>query len=161
MKYTFIILSFLVTVLINGCHSGVPLASNGKKIKINLICDPNVESLERIDADRRRIVDGWMQDNLITLLEKENFSVTVLNDRSEFSYEPGNYLLEVRIETYICNFSKDLTTSFQFTGKEELTTGYHHISSMRSWRHCCLRLNHDMIKKIISVLPECNANKTK
>jgi hypothetical protein len=146
MRNTIVILALLS--IAGGCRSVKPIASDGRLLKFAVSVDPNTGAIANgVQKRRQEAVAAWMENDCVSMLGAAGCAAAKAGKATPPS---DAYKLEIIITNYKWRYvGTQMTAAYKLTknGKEILSS----ISSCgtsRNWRHCCRKINTEIIDAI-------------
>ena len=160
MKRLAILLMILLPLV--GCnkpHKNA-LQADGSKYRVQFIIDDGVNSsLGETQVRAQRQLRGWMENDLLRLLNRAGYKAAPINKVSEYKGGNGTYLLQAKIVNYnpgskaarmLVGFgagstSLDIHYKILNGKKKQLVSKDDGVGSSRDWNYCARVLNQRMI----------------
>ena len=144
--------------LFSGCRSVPPVAPDGSKPVFKVYVDPNESSVsDPVWRQRRREVASWMADDCVDILSRGGCEASrAASDAPPAS--PDIYFLKITITDYRWRYmgtTLDVKYSLSKGGKRVLSSS-DGCGTSRNWRHCCRKVNMDIVDAIRSEFAKGN-----
>lgn len=160
-------LLMLILVAFAGCTSTQKAAvrADGNKYVVKFLIDAGVTSeLTADQAQRQRQVASWMENDLLTMLNRAGYQAAPITNSTEYKATEGSYLLQAKISNYnpgsqaarvLVGFgagAASLDIQYQLVNGhgKQLIDRADGVGSGRGWTYCCRELNQRMLNQLSS-----------
>ena len=169
-KGLIVVTTFLAAAFTIGFVNSVQAVEKSAQITICVLFDNGVnETLEARQAKAQTQVSDWMADDLVRVFArytKVGYQAKLIEKRKDFSPQPNNYLLTVKIIEYHAGSKAarmfvgygaggvSLTIHYELLvdGKNAILTKDDSVFSGREWISAARKLNENMAKAITEKL---------
>jgi len=172
MKKLVVTLTVVTLMALFGCGGPrlkAPTMANGGSYSIAVLSDRGITpDLDPDRGNQYNQVGAWMEQDLLRTLKRAGYTARMIDTRNEFSAQPGEYLLQVRIVRYnpgskaarmLVGFgagATSLDTHYELYGASSnpLLAEDHGVGSSIDWYQVVQKLNQQMVDAVSRKLLE-------